>query len=85
MINELFGEAVLNLFIGVLIGIIWEWNEKIFYGLFIIGLILAIVGIIIIGNPYGVEYPWWRTLFGVFFMVIGIECGKFIGRNKFKK
>ena len=85
MINELFGQAILGWFIGTLTGIVLVWNEKVFYTLFIIGLVAVIVGILILGNPYSAEYPWWRTIFGVVFMFLGIQCGRVIGRAIFKK
>ena len=85
MINELFGEAIVSLFAGVLVGIIEAWNKKIFFMLFVLGLIFVIIGHIVAGSPYSAEYPWWRTIFGVFFMVIGVFAGERIYKEVFNK
>ncbi|KKL78905.1 hypothetical protein LCGC14_2020170 [marine sediment metagenome] len=83
MINELFGDAVVGLFAGVLIGIIESWNKKVFFGLLVLGLIFVIIIHIFVGSPYSAEYQWWRTIFGVVFVVIGAKVGNFIYEETF--
>jgi len=85
MINELFGQVMYDFFIGVFIGVIDEWNKKITFFIIMSALVLCVIGISI----YGVDsiysgYPWWRNLFEIFFVVIGIECGNIIYKE-FKK
>ncbi len=85
MINELFGQAIVNLFVGVLVGIVEAWNKKVFFVLFVIGLIIVIVSYLVLGSAYSAEYPWWRTVFGIVFVAIGIFAGERIYKEAFNK
>ena len=58
MINELFGQAIIDFFVGALIGIIEAWNKKVLFGLIVIGLIIVIISYVVSGSAYSAEYPW---------------------------
>ncbi len=69
MINELLGQGIVSLFLGVFMGIIDEWNKKVMFGIVMFILLYVIISAIIIGpgNIYSDVHPWWMFLFTVFF------------------
>ncbi len=78
MINELFGQAIVDLFVGFLMGIINAWNKKVMFILLIIAIIFVIIGSFYVGidNIYTESWPWWRTLYGIVWVVLGMFAGK---------
>ena len=86
MINELFEEAILSSFMGLIIGVIDAWNKKVMFAIWLIVLIIFIPLNFYSGTPiYSEAYPWWRTIFGVFFVIMGIISGKIMYKETFKK
>ncbi len=87
MINELFGQATIDFFMGILIGIIWVWKKKVIFVLLIIGIVLVIISSFYIGidNLYTESYPWWKMIFGVVFVALGIGMGKILYKDFLKK
>ncbi len=77
MINELFGQAIYNFIIGILLGIINKWKPKILFVFLIIAIIFFIILVTITGpeNIYSDTYPWWMAIYGLFFMMIGWSVG----------
>ena len=87
MINELFGYAIVNCFIGVLLGIVYAWKKKVIIILMIVGTVLAIILSFYVGldNIYSDANPWWRTLFSAAFVFIGIKIGEILYEGGLKK
>ena len=85
--NELFGYAIINCFIGVLIGIVYAWNKKVITIVMIVGIIFVVISSFYVGidNIYSATNPWWKTLFSAAFVFIGIKIGEIIYKEDFKK
>lgn len=86
MINELFGNGIISFLLGVIMGIIDEWNKKVMFFIIMFLTVLLVIGAFIIGpsNIYSVTNPWWMTLYGTFFIFLGMMIGKVVYRSVFE-
>ncbi len=77
--------AIFNLFLGTLFGMLGGWNKKVLFAILTLGLILCVAtGFILSVDNLTGTLKWYQLLFNVFFVTIGYFAGETIYKGIFK-
>jgi len=81
----IFENIMLAYCMGLLWGVLEEWNKRLLFIIWFIALIYFIIALCYGSSLTNDLYPWWLYLITIPSFIIGIPCGKSAFRELFKK
>lgn len=67
-----------NLMVGFVMGVILGWNKKVYFIGMMVILVLWLAAVSYVGiSTLESEVVWWEFIINVFFVMVGINAGRF--------